>query len=113
MRPAVIRTPNGLSLRFSPRALAVAVLCLVVALGVSVLLIGSGDFPMGPADVVRTLLGNGTPADSLIVNEIRLPRAAAMARSQPQRVASGHSRSSSDRPPTARMRSAASRTGSG
>lgn len=77
MRPAVVRTPNGLSLRFRPRALAVAVLCLLVALGVSVLLIGSGDFPMGPADVVRTLLGNGTPADSLIVNEIRLPRAAA------------------------------------
>ncbi|HEU5030041.1 MAG TPA: iron chelate uptake ABC transporter family permease subunit [Spirillospora sp.] len=77
MKPAVIRTPNGLSLRFRPRALAVAVLCLAVALGVSVLLIGSGDFPMSPADVVRTLLGNGTPADSLIVNEIRLPRAAA------------------------------------
>ncbi|KAB2380703.1 iron chelate uptake ABC transporter family permease subunit [Actinomadura montaniterrae] len=77
MKGAVVRTPNGLSLRFRPRALAVAVLCLAVALGVSVLLIGSGDFPMSPADVVRTLLGNGTPADSLIVNEIRLPRAVA------------------------------------
>ncbi|NKZ05671.1 FecCD family ABC transporter permease [Actinomadura latina] len=74
---AVVRTPAGPSLRFRPRALAVAAACLAAALGTGVLLIGSGDFPMSPADVVRTLLGRGPPADSLIVNEIRLPRAAA------------------------------------
>ncbi|MFD0686712.1 FecCD family ABC transporter permease [Actinomadura fibrosa] len=73
-RAAVLRTPAGLSLRFRPRALAVAAVCLVVALGTGVLLIGSGDFPMSPADVVRTLAGQGSPADSVIVNEIRLPR---------------------------------------
>ncbi|NDU74365.1 iron chelate uptake ABC transporter family permease subunit [Actinomadura sp. DSM 109109] len=73
---AVVRTP-AVSFRFRPRALAVAALCLAVAFGTGVLLIGSGDFPMSPADVVRTLAGRGSPADSLIVNEIRLPRVAA------------------------------------
>lgn len=74
-RLAVVRTPAGLSLRFRPRAVAVAAACLAVALGMAVLLIGTGDFPMGPAEVVRTLAGQGSPADTLIVNEIRLPRA--------------------------------------
>ncbi|WP_243726156.1 FecCD family ABC transporter permease [Actinomadura rubrisoli] len=73
-RFAVVRTPGGLSLRFRPRALVVAALCLLAALCMGVLLIGSGDFPMSPADVVRTLAGQGSPADSLIVNQIRLPR---------------------------------------
>ncbi|MFC6881221.1 MULTISPECIES: FecCD family ABC transporter permease [Actinomadura] len=73
-RYGVIRTPGGLSLRFRPRALVVAGGCLLLALALGVLLIGSGDFPMSPPDVVRTLLGNGAPADSLIVNQIRLPR---------------------------------------
>ncbi|MBE1535052.1 FecCD family ABC transporter permease [Actinomadura algeriensis] len=74
-RTAVLRTPAGVSLRYQPRALAVAGGCLVVALAAGVLLIGTGDFPMTPAEVIRTLLGRGGPAESLIVNEIRLPRA--------------------------------------
>ncbi|WP_030145152.1 FecCD family ABC transporter permease [Spirillospora albida] len=74
-RSSVLRTPL-LSLRFQPRAVAVSALCALVAAGLAVALIGSGDFPMSPADVIRTLAGQGTPADSLIVNEIRLPRAA-------------------------------------
>ncbi|GGV04453.1 ABC transporter permease [Actinomadura cremea] len=73
-RTAVLRTPAGVSLRYQPRALAVAGACLVIALAVAVLLIGTGDFPMTPAEVVRTLFGQGGPAESLIVNEIRLPR---------------------------------------
>ncbi|WP_075895251.1 FecCD family ABC transporter permease [Actinomadura sp. CNU-125] len=73
-RTAVLRTPAGVSLRYRPRALAVAGGCLVVALAVGVLLIGTGDFPMTPAEVIRTLAGRGGPAESLIVNEIRLPR---------------------------------------
>ncbi|TYK48091.1 FecCD family ABC transporter permease [Actinomadura decatromicini] len=72
----VVRTPGGLSFRFRGRALAVAAACLAVALGTGVLLIGSGDFPMSPADVVRTLLGRGSAADDLIVNRLRLPRVA-------------------------------------
>ncbi|RKS74786.1 iron complex transport system permease protein [Actinomadura pelletieri DSM 43383] len=74
---SVIRTPGGLSFRFRTRAFVVSAVFLAVALGTGVLLIGSGDFPMSPADVVRTLLGRGTPADSLIVNQIRLPRVVA------------------------------------
>ncbi|TDB92283.1 iron chelate uptake ABC transporter family permease subunit [Actinomadura sp. 7K534] len=74
---AVVRAPAGLSLRFRPRAVAVAAACLAVALGMGVLLIGTGDFPMSPADVVRTLAGQGAPADTLIVNQIRLPRTVA------------------------------------
>ncbi|MFD0901759.1 FecCD family ABC transporter permease [Actinomadura sediminis] len=73
-RTSVLRTPAGVSLRYQPRALAVAGGCLAVALAVGVLLIGTGDFPMTPAEVIRTLLGRGDPAESLIVNEIRLPR---------------------------------------
>ncbi|MBO2446398.1 iron chelate uptake ABC transporter family permease subunit [Actinomadura barringtoniae] len=68
---------DGWSLRFRPRAILVTVGCAVLALGLAVVVIGSGsgDFPMSPADVVRTLLGNGAPADAFIVNEVRLPRA--------------------------------------
>ncbi|TYB43565.1 FecCD family ABC transporter permease [Actinomadura chibensis] len=72
----VLRTPAGLSFRFRLRALLVAAACLAVALGTGVLLIGSGDFPMSPAHVVRTLLGQGSAADDLIVNQLRLPRVA-------------------------------------
>jgi iron complex transport system permease protein len=72
----VIRTAGGLSMRFQPRALAAGVGCALLALAFGVLAIGSGDYPMSPADVIRTLLGGGAPADEFIVNEIRLPRVA-------------------------------------
>ncbi|MEU6035284.1 iron chelate uptake ABC transporter family permease subunit [Actinomadura sp. NPDC047616] len=77
-RYGVVRTGTGggLSLRFRTRALVVAAACLLVALAVGVLAIGSGDYPMGPAEVVRTLLGGGGPAETFIVRELRLPRAA-------------------------------------
>ncbi|MEU5881536.1 iron chelate uptake ABC transporter family permease subunit [Spirillospora sp. NPDC047279] len=71
----VVRTAGGLSLRFQPRAVLACAAFLVAGLGVAVLVIGSGDFQLSPGQVVRTLLGNGHPADSFIVNEIRLPRA--------------------------------------
>ncbi|SDZ29812.1 iron complex transport system permease protein [Micromonospora pattaloongensis] len=75
MRTVVLRTPGGLSLRFRPRALAVGVVCLFVALAVAVVAIGSGDYPMRPGDVLRTLGGAGSAADAFIVNQVRLPRA--------------------------------------
>lgn len=70
-----IRTPGGLSLRVDARAVAVALLLVVVALAAGVLLIGSGDYPLAPGDVVRTLLGGGTAAQEFIVDDLRLPRA--------------------------------------
>ncbi|MFF8269975.1 FecCD family ABC transporter permease [Streptomyces sp. NPDC016562] len=66
--------PGGISLRVERRALLVGALLAVVALALAVLLIGTGDFPIAPWDVVQTLLGNGTPAHDFIVNDLRLPR---------------------------------------
>ncbi|GAA2744874.1 FecCD family ABC transporter permease [Kitasatospora cinereorecta] len=62
------------SLRYRPRALAAGAACLLSALAVGVVALGSGDFPMSPADVLRTLFGGGTPAEDFIVNQLRLPR---------------------------------------
>lgn len=72
---SVIRTAGGYSVAFRPRALIVGAACAAVALAVAVLAIGSGEYPMSPADVLRTLAGQGVPADAFIVNELRLPRA--------------------------------------
>ncbi|MFD7840299.1 FecCD family ABC transporter permease [Streptomyces sp. NPDC059761] len=57
-----------------PRALAVGLLLTAAALVMAVVLIGTGDFEIAPWDVVQTLLGNGTPANDFIVNDLRLPR---------------------------------------
>ncbi|MDH6627433.1 iron complex transport system permease protein [Streptomyces sp. LBL] len=69
-----LRTPGGLSLRVDVRAVTVVVLLLVVALAASVVLIGTGDFPIPPADVLRSLVGNGNAGQEFIINELRLPR---------------------------------------
>ncbi|KJY18372.1 MULTISPECIES: FecCD family ABC transporter permease [Streptomyces] len=63
-----------MSLRIERRALAVGVLLVLAAFVMAVLLIGTGDFDIAPLDVVQTLLGNGTPANDFIVNDLRLPR---------------------------------------
>jgi iron complex transport system permease protein len=68
------RTPGGLSLRLDVRAVTVVVLLLLAALAASVVLIGTGDFPIPPADVLRTLAGNGDAGQEFIINELRLPR---------------------------------------
>ncbi|MGW1895207.1 FecCD family ABC transporter permease [Streptomyces sp. NPDC002004] len=70
-----VRTRGGLSLRLDVRALAVAVLLLVAALVASVLLIGTGDFPIAAPDVIRALVGGGNPGQQFIVHDLRLPRA--------------------------------------
>lgn len=69
-----VRTPGGLSVRLDLRALTVVVLLLVAALAASVLLIGTGDFPIAAGDVLRTLVGDGNAGQEFIVNELRLPR---------------------------------------
>lgn len=65
---------GGLSLRLDVRSAVVGLLLLAVALAMSVVLIGTGDFPMAPGDVLRTLAGNGTMAQDFIVHDLRLPR---------------------------------------
>ncbi|MFD4924346.1 FecCD family ABC transporter permease [Streptomyces goshikiensis] len=72
--PRPLRIPGGISLRLERRALVVGLLLAVTALALAVVLIGTGDFQIAPADVVQTLLGNGTPANDFIVNDLRLPR---------------------------------------
>ncbi|MBZ9595131.1 iron chelate uptake ABC transporter family permease subunit [Streptomyces erythrochromogenes] len=69
-----VRLPGGISLRIERRALAVGGLLALAAFVMAVLLIGTGDFDIAPWDVVQTLLGNGTPANDFIVNDLRLPR---------------------------------------
>ncbi|WP_341715604.1 iron chelate uptake ABC transporter family permease subunit [Micromonospora sp. FIMYZ51] len=70
----VIRTPGGLSLRLHRRSVLVGATCALLALAVAVLAVGHGDYPMSPADVLRTLTGAGSPAEEFIVTELRLPR---------------------------------------
>ncbi|MCC3769469.1 iron chelate uptake ABC transporter family permease subunit [Streptomyces sp. UNOC14_S4] len=70
----VIRTRGGLSLRVAPRAVLVVAALLAVAAAAAVALIGTGDYPMSPADVLTTLTGGGTPAQEFIVQDLRLPR---------------------------------------
>ncbi|MFE2064582.1 FecCD family ABC transporter permease [Streptomyces sp. NPDC059467] len=70
----ILRTPGGLSLRTDVRALVVVVALLLAASAASVVLIGTGDFPISFGDVLKTLAGNGTAGQDFIVNELRLPR---------------------------------------
>ncbi|GAA1009465.1 ABC transporter permease [Streptomyces sp. F-3] len=70
----VLRTPGGLSVRLDLRTCTVVALLVVAALAASVVLIGTGDFPMSAADVLRTLAGEGNPGQEFIVRELRLPR---------------------------------------
>lgn len=70
----IVRGPGGLSVRVRPRGAAVAAVCVLVAFAVGVVAIGSGDYPMAPAAVLRTLAGAGAAADTFVVEQLRLPR---------------------------------------
>lgn len=69
-----IRTRGGLSFRLDVRTAVVVALLIVAALAASVVLIGTGDFYIPTADVIRTLLGNGDVGQEFIINDLRLPR---------------------------------------
>lgn len=56
------------------RTLVVAVVCLIIAGVVGLYSIGTGDYPIDPVDVLRTITGAGSPSDAFVVNELRLPR---------------------------------------
>ncbi|GAA2623999.1 FecCD family ABC transporter permease [Streptomyces vastus] len=73
-RARPVRARGGLSVRIDVRSLTVVVLLLVAALPASVVLIGTGDFPIPAGDVLKTLFGNGDVGQEFIVNELRLPR---------------------------------------
>ncbi|MDT9686444.1 iron chelate uptake ABC transporter family permease subunit [Streptomyces sp. TRM76323] len=63
-----------MSVRVEPRTVAVCLLLLALALAAGIVLIGSGDFPMTPGEVLATLLGDGTVAQEFVVLDLRLPR---------------------------------------
>ncbi|MEU7577352.1 iron chelate uptake ABC transporter family permease subunit [Streptomyces sp. NPDC041068] len=65
---------RGLSVRIDVRTAVVVTLLAVAALAASVVLIGTGDFPIPAADVIRTLLGDGDAGQEFIINDLRLPR---------------------------------------
>lgn len=65
---------GGRSVRVDRRSLLVCVALLVVALAVSVVLIGTGDYHISPVDVLRSLTGHGNPGQDFIVRQLRLPR---------------------------------------
>ncbi|MFF1698659.1 FecCD family ABC transporter permease [Streptomyces sp. NPDC058257] len=69
-----IRTRGGLSLRLDVRTAVVVAVLIVAALAASVVLIGTGDFYIPTADVIRTLLGSGDAGQEFIINDLRLPR---------------------------------------
>ncbi|MFI8894286.1 FecCD family ABC transporter permease [Streptomyces paradoxus] len=69
-----VRSRGGLSIRLDVRAVTVVLLLILAALVASVVLIGTGDFPIPAADVLRTLAGEGNPGQEFIVTELRLPR---------------------------------------
>lgn len=71
----VLRTPGGWSLRLQTRAAVAGLAVTLGALAMAVVLIGSGDYPLSPGEVLSTLAGNGTIAQEFIVQELRLPRA--------------------------------------
>ncbi|UZJ32009.1 FecCD family ABC transporter permease [Streptomyces endophytica] len=73
-RAAALRTRGGLSLRLDVRAAVVGLVLLVLALAAGIALIGSGDYPMTPGEVVATLTGGGDPGAQFIVQDLRLPR---------------------------------------
>ncbi|ACV79472.1 FecCD family ABC transporter permease [Nakamurella multipartita] len=60
--------------RRDTRVLVVTVATLAALLPVLVLAIAAGSSQLGLGDVVRTLIGAGTPSQELIVLELRLPR---------------------------------------
>ncbi|MER5707953.1 iron chelate uptake ABC transporter family permease subunit [Streptomyces sp. NPDC002122] len=74
MTTKTLRAGGGLSVRYEPRAALSVLGLLVLTAAVAVVLIGTGDFPMTPGEVVDTLLGKGTVVQEFAVMELRLPR---------------------------------------
>ncbi|MCT9077332.1 FecCD family ABC transporter permease [Streptomyces fulvoviolaceus] len=71
----VVRTRSlRISLRVHVRAVSVCLLVLAATAAVGVLALGTGEYAISPADVVRTLLGNGSRRTDFVVNDLRLPR---------------------------------------
>jgi iron complex transport system permease protein len=62
------------STRVRGRAVLTTLALALIAAALAVVAIGTGEFPLSPAQVVDTLLGGGPQGADFIVNELRLPR---------------------------------------
>ncbi|MEU9504376.1 iron chelate uptake ABC transporter family permease subunit [Streptomyces sp. NPDC048196] len=65
---------GGLSLRLDVRAVVLGLVLLLLALAAGIALIGSGDYPLAPGEVIAALTGGGDPGARFIVQDLRLPR---------------------------------------
>nr|WP_253890781.1 iron chelate uptake ABC transporter family permease subunit [Actinokineospora diospyrosa] len=65
---------GGLSTRAHPRAIIVVIALLVATLGLAVLGMLTGDFPLNLTQLLNTLNGAGTGGQKYIVFDLRLPR---------------------------------------
>lgn len=63
------------ALRVQRRAVGVCALLVVVVVVLVVFAVGTGEYPIAPGEVVRTLLGQGDPGTAFVVQTLRLPRA--------------------------------------
>jgi iron-siderophore transport system permease protein len=70
-----IRIGDVLSLRIHRRPIGVALVLALIAAGLLVIALGTGDFPIAPVDVINALIGQGDPSTTFIVRDLRLPRA--------------------------------------
>jgi iron complex transport system permease protein len=57
------------------RAVSVSVVLAVLAAGVFCVSVSVGDFPVPLADVVRSIVGQGSPETDFVIRTLRLPRA--------------------------------------
>ncbi|GAA4735342.1 FecCD family ABC transporter permease [Phytohabitans rumicis] len=74
-----LRLGGAVRLRYHPRSVAVTTVLLAAAAVILVLEVGTGDLPIAPTHVIKTIFGYGTAADHFIVVTLRLPRAVAAA----------------------------------
>ncbi|HYC82851.1 MAG TPA: iron chelate uptake ABC transporter family permease subunit, partial [Solirubrobacterales bacterium] len=62
------------SFRLHLRPLVVGLVLAAVATVGAIFMIGTGDYPLSPGQVVETLLGGGDSSTAFIVETLRLPR---------------------------------------
>jgi len=77
-RPArahVVRVGETVSLRLRRRPLVAGAALVALVLALLVVSVGTGDFPIGPAGVVKALVGQGDAGTVFVVRDLRLPRA--------------------------------------
>ncbi len=65
---------DTVSLRISPRAVAVGVALVVVIVVAGVTTLTTGDYPIPVADVIRALAGHAEGGTDFVVTTLRLPR---------------------------------------